>query len=132
MLVICYKNDILKPMQWIRKIKTFCITTFFRHILQTKMVMTLEYGRFKYKINGIKKTKNTCRALILIIYWWKIWVKKIERNYHSVTWIFKDIILHLKYEHLVVRPKQGDVPECNIKILVPKTPRSRLVHILYW
>ena len=78
------------------------------------------------------KTRIICTTLILLIDRWKNPVRPIKSAYLSVTWLFFDKRLQIKDKHLVVRPKQKVVSDSEIKILVLKTPSSRLVHMLDW
>ena len=49
-----------------------------------------------------------------------------------MTWLFFDLILHLKDKNLVMRPKQNSLPISEITGLVLNTPRSGLGHMKDW
>ena len=101
-------------------------------IFRKTMVITYKNIRFKIKINGILNNQKMSTTLILIIDWWNNRVKPIKSTEHSVTWLFLNPRIQIKGNCLIMKPKQEAVPNSDIKLLVIKTPCSRLVHILYF
>ena len=65
---------------------------------------------------GIKQEKNLQLLLLYFLF------SKTQNNH----WINIDV------KHLVVRPNQQADTNCEVKILVIKTPRSRLVQTVDW
>ena len=57
-------------------------------------------------------------------------IKPIKKTYQSMTGLFFGQILHIKDKRLFMWMKQETAPNSDIKVLLQKIPRSRLVHAL--